>query len=158
VSRYELTFTIPGNPGDGSINAAYQPVKRGKGISLAKTKLGDKFSALVALIGRSAKARDKAAADQIRASPVVGARVTAYWPRKHGKLARVERLAFGDVDAVIKATLDPLQDWYGKGKRKKPGAGIYDDDARVVESTLRKRYDRDNPRIEVVIWGLEREP
>ena len=157
MSRFELTFTIPGNPGEGRVNAANKTSIRNGKINVSKTKRCADFMAFVALVGRSAKARDPAAAKQIRESPVVAAIVTCYWGQRR-KLPGTRRLAKGDVDASIKSTLDPLQDWYGKKPHQKPGAGIFDDDGRVVRATLVKLYDKTNPRTEVVLWGLEREP
>lgn len=58
--------------------------------------------------------------------------IDSYWPK-------VRRLAIpvplGDVDSVVKSTLDALQ-----------SAEVYEDDAQVVELIARKHLDRSRPK------------
>lgn len=150
---------IPGNPGDGSVNAAYKPgTRRGKGgkvhATLVKTERGTSFQDRVVLFGRSAKNADPVNAAIIRSAPTLGVTITVYWGRKRN-LPKTQDLGLGDWDAVIKGLCDPLQDKYGKGKRKKPGAGIFDDDVRITDAVVRKRYDKDNQRIVVEVYPME---
>jgi len=66
--------------------------------------------------------------------------IAAYWPRqRHLDLD----LAMGDCDAPIKAILDALE-----------FAGVIDDDARIVEIEARKFWDKESPRVEVILlWS-----
>lgn len=143
-----MKITIPGNPADGSINAAYKPGRRGKHATIVKTKRGEAFDARVVLFARSAKSK-ASDAQEIRDAKVLAVTIVSYWDRRR-RLEGVDDLALGDWDAPLKAVLDPMQDFYGKG-RKKVGAGIFDDDVRIVDASVSKRYDPANPRIEVEI-------
>jgi Holliday junction resolvase RusA-like endonuclease len=51
----------------------------------------------------------------------------------------------GDIDSTVSAVLDGLQP-----KQCGPWAPL-DDDARVVEMTVRKHYDKNNPRVEITL-------
>jgi Holliday junction resolvase RusA-like endonuclease len=51
----------------------------------------------------------------------------------------------GDIDSTVSAVLDGLQP-----KQCGPWAPL-DDDARVVEMTVRKHYDKTNPRVEITL-------
>lgn len=60
---------------------------------------------------------------------------------------------YGDIDSSITAVCDALQPKYLK--RGRSGVltmpGVIDDDARIVSATIRKHYDKHNPRVEIVL-------
>lgn len=55
----------------------------------------------------------------------------------------------GDIDSTVTAVLDGLQP-----KQCGPWAPL-DDDARVVEMTVRKHYDKANPRVEITLTEVD---
>ncbi len=63
--------------------------------------------------------------------------LVSYWPRVR-KLD--ERVPYGDIDAPVSIVLDALE-----------AVGAIDDDVRVVSAELHKRYDPDDPRIEIML-------
>jgi Holliday junction resolvase RusA-like endonuclease len=84
----------------------------------------------------------KAFESQWEGPPLVGpvrACVTSYWPRMHRK-GPADGQPVGDVDAVLKCTLDALQ-----------LANVVQDDAQIDVLVARKRYGGDEQRIEVTL-------
>jgi Holliday junction resolvase RusA-like endonuclease len=141
--------TIPGNPGECRVNARATPIVR-KGSKHATVVLTDGYKdwrgLAIACMRRAAATHPNPGALLDLHAGAVEVRVSAYWPRKHGK-GGAEGLALGDVDAVVKACLDALR----ISKPKKPGAGIITDDSQVSSALLRKAYDKSNPRIEIEV-------
>lgn len=134
-----VRITIPGNPGDGAVNAArraYVTTSRKSGRTIAKTKKS-KSAQTYEQRARVACMRATGDRESVRGAPTVRVTIHAFWPRQR-HLSGTEDLALGDVDAVIKAALDALEK-----------SRIIDDDARVIEVVARKSIDRENPRVEV---------
>jgi len=66
--------------------------------------------------------------------------VDSYWNRAHRE--KLPGVPMGDADACVKAVLDGLE-------------GVaYEDDAQVSEVLARKFYDKDSPRVEVLLEVL----
>lgn len=147
MSEPVFSWTVHCNPGLAAINAAKRAtIVRRKGKSIPSTRPSDKAKAFKARASEAlkiARVRDPHAWLNVDSLPQMRIEVTAYWPRcRH--LPDTGELAFGDVDAPLKAVLDAMET-----------AGLYDDDCRAVELLARKRYDKDNPRIEVSVFRLD---
>lgn len=56
----------------------------------------------------------------------------------------------GDIDSTLSAVLDALQP---KDRKKRLPPFVLDDDARIIDLHVYKRYDKKNPRIEIIIEG-----
>ena len=145
-----LSFTIPGNPGDGAVNAVWRSrvvPARGKKPATVSTYKSDKGKAFAALAHRRCVAAFAAKYGTHGDVPAeISVVIRCHWPRKR-HLDGTTTLPFGDVDACIKAVLDSLED-----------AGLVDDDARVRRVSCEKYLDKDNPRIEVEVWPVEVRP
>lgn len=76
----------------------------------------------------------------------VGMEIVAYWPTESQQLD-IET-AFADVDAIDKATLDALQP-----SKQIPGMRCLDTDMRVEPLLLRKKIDKKNPHVEILLWN-----
>lgn len=63
-------------------------------------------------------------------------------------------LPHGDIDSTISAVLDALQP-LPKNRKAKIPPFVIDDDARIVDLHVYKRYDKSNPRIEITIQGAD---
>ena len=134
VSAPLFAVVIEGNPGDAAANGARR-IGRGGGYKSARLKSFER-RARVAIIEVMSQAA-------MLPAPAYRVHVHAYWPRRR-HLDGTEALALGDVDAPLKATLDALE-----------RAGVFDDDARVVELRARKSWDKARPRIEVEVYAAE---
>ena len=75
----------------------------------------------------------------------VHVRGRVFWKRMH-RQGPAAGLAFGDVDAVVKASLDALEK-----------AGVILSDAQAVATSFTKHYDKERPRIELEVrpWEVE---
>lgn len=139
----EVSFTIPGNPGEARINHARRAgvTRSGKPYSF-KTDAASSWAIMAAACAR--RAWIPLGLDRITGAVAVTLHV--YWPRVRRKHP-LAGLPMGDIDACIKATLDVL------GAK---AAGIIIDDAQVTLLAVRNGYDRNLPRIEVRV--VERLP
>ena len=108
-----------------------------------KSSEAKRFAARASEALKIARVRDPHAWLNVDSLPQMRIEVTAYWPRRR-HLPDAGELALGDVDAPLKAVLDAME-----------AAGLYDDDCRAVELLARKRYDKENPRIEVSVFRLD---
>jgi Holliday junction resolvase RusA-like endonuclease len=137
-----LEFTIPGNPGDGAVNAVWRsvvvPSRAGKPptVRVLKSKRGKVFTdrATMAILASMGDAKPTAEVSVV---------IRAYWGRQR-HLEGADQLPLGDVDAPIKATLDALQ-----------ASKWLDDDSRVRSLRAEKYYDKADPRIEVEVWAVD---
>lgn len=142
MSALLLEFTIPGNPGDGAVNAVWRsvivPSRAGKppSVRVLKSSRGKRFTerAVSSILASSGTSRPTAEVSVV---------IRAYWGRRR-HLDGADRLAIGDVDAPVKATLDALE-----------ASHWLDDDVRVRSLRAEKYYDPASPRIEVEVWSVK---
>lgn len=148
---HRVEFVWYGNPGVGSINSR-QEIHRFGAVCRAcgKRKL--------AKIGNTAKAKGyKAEIAALLASAVEGIphpmmprevalRILVYWPRAYGPKSGscLDGLPLGDVDAVDKLTLDCFK-----------LAGVLHDDGQCMDLAVRKKLDRDCPRVAVALERID---
>ncbi len=62
----------------------------------------------------------------------------------------------GDIDSTVSAVLDAIQPLPKNRKHRIPPF-VIDDDARIVDLHVFKRYDKANPRIEIIIRSADRD-
>ncbi len=79
---------------------------------------------------------------------VVG--IVAHWAKAWGPKGRAPGRPRGDVDAPVMAVLDAL----GAGSPKRPGAGLFGDDAWVAVLVAANVVDARDPRIECFVGEL----
>lgn len=126
-----IEFTVSCNPSDLGFNGAVRHARTADGQPI--TYLSKEYR----------DARDKVTLEvrmtkAVFTGPVMVDLVT-YYDRLHRE-GPAEGLPFGDVDATVKGVLDALEK-----------AGTIQDDAQVMAATLLKSYDKNNPRVEVVV-------
>jgi Holliday junction resolvase RusA-like endonuclease len=133
-----ITFVVPGNPGDAAINGWKTPIVRGKSrratMVLSAAYRGWRARAVEAIL---------ATPDRPELDEPVHVRVDAYWPRLH-RSGQAAGLPLGDVDAVIKASLDALEH-----------AGVIATDALVESVEAWRHHDKGAPRVEITVqWTV----
>ena len=138
VSAPLFAVVIEGNPGDAAANRSRR-IGRGGSYKSARLKSFERRAAMA--FGQLPRGVGRLM--PLLVSGRLRVHVHAYWPRRR-HLDGTEALALGDVDAPLKATLDALE-----------RAGVFDDDARVVELRARKNWDKARPRIEVEVYAAE---
>lgn len=124
--------TIPGNPGDASVNAMKRATVVNGRPSLRPSPKYKQWRA--SAVAHAAAARRC----QVVSEPC-DVRISVYLPRQI-QTGPAAGLALGDADATIKATLDALVT-----------AKVLVDDSLVESVTASKHYDKANPRIEVTV-------
>jgi len=133
-----IAITILGSPGAARVNSRLKPVVTKSGrATMVRGKAHRSWEDAAVLIVRAA-----ARGASIKLGPV-SVTVSCYWPAQHRK-APSTGLAFGDVDACLKAVLDVLTK-----------ARVIGDDSQVVELVARKGVDRHRPRIEIEVRSVE---
>ena len=136
-----MTATVEGDTGHAAVNRWKTPiVTKVKGRCQVRMTLGANYRKWRT---RAARVFRVAAAGRMFEPGALIVHVDAYWPTMH-RTGYAAGLPRGDVDAVVKATLDALTH-----------GGVIADDAVVVRAPLAKHYDKDHPRIviEVARWS-----
>lgn len=128
----DVRLVVPIAPGEGAINRRFVSVARGRMVTAKRYR---SFTAAVA-----EQAQAAAAVHGRFEQGEVAVAIVEYWPRLHRTHGNAG-IAFGDVDAPVKAVLDGLK-----------AGGLLDDDARVVEVHAKKRVDAACPRVLVAVW------
>jgi hypothetical protein len=82
----------------------------------------------------------------------LGIEVHVYWKRQR-ELPDGHVTAYADVDAVVSAVLDGLQDKKDKAGRIYQRC-LFDNDMRVETKLSRKFVDKNYPRVEAWVWSL----
>lgn len=134
-----VVLTVPGDPSGARINQARRATIVRKG---GKAIPGTRPSSRAKSWATAAKLELRSQWRQVSRDPLSGPialEVRTHWPRLR-RTGPAAGQPFGDVDATCKAVLDALQ-----------RAGVLADDAQVHRVTLVNLYDRENPRIEVLL-------
>jgi Holliday junction resolvase RusA-like endonuclease len=134
-----IVLTVPGDPSGARINQARRAtIVRKKGKNTPGTRPSTKAQSWADM----AKLELRSQWRQVSCEPLSGPvtlEVRTHWHRLRRK-GPAKGQPLGDVDATCKAVLDALQE-----------AGVLYNDAQVYRVTLVNIYDRENPRIEVLL-------